>query len=303
MDITPLLPVILGHGLNILIILVLGWASLSLVRRLAPRLIRATLRRQALIDSPEEIKKREDTLISVTVWTSETALALIIGLMLLGELEINLAPAIAGLGVVSIALGFGAQALVRDIISGLFILLENQFRRGDVVKVAGVEGLVEEVNLRRTVLRDMDGIVHSVPNGEIRIASNYTREWSRVNLNITVSYETDIDRAAAVIDQVGRELAADPVLGPYVVEPPKFLRVEAFLESGVSLKVLGMTKPIRQWEVMGELRRRLLQAFVREGIEIPHARSAPAVPPPAVSAAPEPDPMPFPIAQSNPSND
>ncbi|MGD0765189.1 MAG: mechanosensitive ion channel family protein, partial [Dehalococcoidia bacterium] len=139
---------------------------------------------------------------------------------------------------------------------------------GDIVAVAGVTGRVEEVNLRRTVLRDLDGTVHSVPNSEIRVASNYTREWSGVNMNVTVAYEADIDRVTEVIDRVGRELAAERPYKSLITEAPHVVRVDAFKDSGVSLKVLGVTKPMRQWEVMGELRKRLKKAFDAEHIEM-----------------------------------
>jgi small conductance mechanosensitive channel len=159
---------------------------------------------------------------------------------------------------------------VKDILAGLFILMENQYGKGDVVNLAGIGGLVEDVNLRRTLLRDLDGTVHSIPNGEVRVASNLTRDWSRVNINVSVAYGSDIDRVFAVINRVGEELAADANFGPLIVEAPKALRVDAFEDSGVAVKILGVTKPIKQWDVMGELRKRLHRAFEEEGIEIPY---------------------------------
>src|SRR4030043_1754813 len=143
--------------------------------------------------------------------------------MLLSEVGINIAPVLAGVGIIGLAIGFGAQSLVKDIISGLFILIENQYRKGDVVKIADVSGLVEDINLRRTVLRDLDGIVHVVPNGEIRVASNLTKEWSRVNMNVSVSYGEDLDRVIAVINRGGRELAEDPEWAPSILTPPRAL--------------------------------------------------------------------------------
>jgi small conductance mechanosensitive channel len=132
--------------------------------------------------------------------------------MVLSELGLNIGPVLAGLGVAGLAFGFGSQYLIRDLIAGLFIIMENQYRVGDVARVAGIAGLVEDINLRRTLLRDLDGIVHVVPNGEIRVASNLTRGFSRVNLNISVAYDTDLEHAMAVIDRVGKELARDPQL-------------------------------------------------------------------------------------------
>ena len=208
------------------------------------------------------------TLANVFVRTGEIVLVVVGLLTVLPELGVNIGALLAGVGIVGIAVGFGAQTLVRDTINGLFILIENQFGIGDIVAVAGVTGRVEEVNLRRTVLRDLDGTVHSVPNSEIRVASNYTREWSGVNMNVTVAYEADIDRVTEVIDAVGRELAAERAYKPLITQAPHVVRVDAFKDSGVSLKVLGVTKPMRQWEVMGELRKRLKKAFDAEHIEL-----------------------------------
>jgi small conductance mechanosensitive channel len=135
--------------------------------------------------------------------------------------------------------------------------------------VADIAGLVEDINLRRTVLRDLDGIVHVVPNGEIRVASNFTRGYSRVNLNISVSYGTDLDHAIAVINRVGKELSEDPQWAPLLITPPGVLRVDNLGDSGIDIKILGDTQPIKQWDVMGELRKRIKKAFDEEGIEIP----------------------------------
>jgi small conductance mechanosensitive channel len=165
--------------------------------------------------------------------------------------------------------GFGSQSLVKDIISGLFVLVENQYGKGDVVNIAGVGGLVEDVNLRRTLLRDLDGTVHTIPNGEIVVASNLTRSWARVNTIISVSYGDDLDHVFDVITRVGQEMADDPDWSKDIIEPPKPLGVEGFGDSGIDIRILGDTQPIRQWDVMRELRLRLKKAFDAEGIEIP----------------------------------
>ena len=253
---------------RIVLILVLGLAAQRLIRRLSPLLIQTALQHEQA-ESSEELSKREETLTHVVQWSANGTLLFVVGLTILGELEVNVAPALASVGVIGIALGFGAQTLVRDVITGAFILLENQYRTGDVVNIAGIGGLVEQINLRRTILRDLDGIVHSIPNGEVRVASNYTKEWSRINLNISVAYGTDVDLAREVINRVGQEMAADPEFGPLIVGAPRLLRVDALEDSGVALKVLGETKPIRQWDVAGEFRQRILKAFAEAGIEIP----------------------------------
>jgi small conductance mechanosensitive channel len=190
--------------------------------------------------------------------------------MILSELDIPIGPALAGLGVIGLAVGFGAQWLIRDLIAGTFILMENQYRIGDVIRIAGVAGGVEEVSLRKTVLRDLDGIVHNVPNGEIRVASNFTKMWSRAHLNISVAYKEDLDRVMAIIRKTWEEIADDPDWGAFLIsKTPWLLRVDAFGDSGIVIKVVGETQPIKQWDVMGELRRRIKKVFDEQGIEIP----------------------------------
>jgi len=259
---------LVDHGVRIAVILAVVAIILLILRHAVPRAVDAMVRRRALGRSPDETAKRVKTLTTVFVWTVEVVLLFVALFMVLPELGVNVAPIIAGVGVVGIAIGLGAQTLVRDTINGLFILIENQYGIGDVITVAGISGRVEEVNLRRTVLRDLDGTVHSVPNSEIRVASNHTREWSGVNMDVTVAYGADLDKATAVIDRVGKELAADPQYADLITQPPHVVRVDAFKDSGVSLKVLGVTKPIRQWEVMGELRKRLKKAFEEERIDL-----------------------------------
>ena len=217
----------------------------------------------------EELAKRSQTLSGILVQIIGVIIVVIALFMIMSEIGVNITPLLAGAGVAGIAIGFGAQSLIRDILNGLFILLEDQYNKGDVVRIAGIAGLVEEINLRRTVLRDLDGIVHTVPNGEVKTASNYTKEWSRVNLNIPVAYGEDLDHVITVINRVGKEIAEDETFGRMIIGTPKVLRVDKFGDSGIELKVLGETKPLKQWDVMGELRKRIKKAFDEEGIEIP----------------------------------
>jgi small conductance mechanosensitive channel len=216
-----------------------------------------------------ELKKRMDTVQTLGSRVIQAFILVIAGLMVLGRFNFDIGPAIAGLGVIGIAVGFGAQSLVRDYFTGALILLENQFSIGDVVSIAGVTGTVEDFSLRRTTLRDLDGVVHTVPNGEIKVASNRTRTWARINQDVTVAYGTDIDKAITVVDDVGRGLHDDPVWKRRVLEPPRVERVEAIGEYGVTLKILGSVRAVDQWSAGGELRKRLLDAFNRNGIEIP----------------------------------
>ena len=258
-----------AHGTRIGLILLLSFAVLITLGIAVPAAIKSFVARGMAEQPEEEIRKRANTLTAVLVTAGQVFVIGMAVFMVLSELGINIAPVLAGAGVAGIALGFGAQSLVKDIIAGLFVIMENQYRVGDVVKVADVAGLVEEVNLRRTVLRDLDGVVHVVPNGEIRVASNFTKEWSRVNLNISVAYDTDLDRATAVINRVCEEMAREPQWAPLILKTPQVLRVDNLGDSGIDLKVLGDTKPIRQWDVTGEIRKRVKKAFDEEGIEIP----------------------------------
>jgi moderate conductance mechanosensitive channel len=210
---------------------------------------------------------------------------LIAGVMILGELDLDIGPAVAGLGVVGIAVGFGTQSIVRDYFTGALILVENQFSKGDVISVAGVSGTVEDFSLRRTTLRDLDGVVHTVPNGEIKVASNRTRVWARINLDVTVAYGTDIEKATRVVNDVGEAIAADPEWRRRVMEAPHVERIEALGEYGITLKILGIVRATEQWAAGGELRKRLLAAFATHDIEIPRPQRV------VLARDPEPDPF------------
>lgn len=220
-------------------------------------------------DTPVELERRMNTVGRLLVRVAGAIVAVIAVLMVLNEFGVDIGPAVAGLGVVGIAVGLGAQTLVKDWLAGIFIVLENQYSQGDVVRIAGVDGVVEDFSLRRTTLRDLDGTVHSVPNGQISVASNLTRLWARVNLDVGVAYDTDIDRATAIINAVGEQLQQDPDWSTRLLEAPSVVRVNALADSAVTLKVLGQVRAAEQWAVAGELRKRILAAFAKEGIEIP----------------------------------
>ena len=254
---------------RVMLILIISFV----VQRIASKAITQTLKLATVRDKgeeKEEFQQRVHTLASVFATTVGLGIWGITGFIILSELGINIAPLLTGAGIAGLAVGFGAQNFVRDIIAGVFIILENQYSTGDVVKIAGTSGLVEKVSLHNTVLRDLDGVVHHIPNGEITVASNYTQEYSKVNLNIEVSYETNLDKAIEVLNGVGKDLAKDKEFGPMIKEAPSVLRVDKLGESGIEIKVVGVTKPIKQWDVMGELRKRIKEAFDKEGIEIPY---------------------------------
>ena len=259
---------LLNHGVRIFIILIVGGVLWFILRRVLKPIVRRTMARTKG-ESRRGIDKRVDTLTGVFTGVARVAVLVIVLLLILSELDINIGPILAGFGIAGVAVGFGAQYLIRDLIAGVFVIMENQYRVGDVAKIADITALVEDITLRKTVLRDLDGVVHHVPNGEIRTASNYTRHFSRVNLDIPVAYGTDLDHAIEVMNRVGMELAEDKDWKSRIVTPPQVLRVNNLGDSGIDIKMLGDVKPSEQWAVMGELRLRMKKAFDDEGIEIP----------------------------------
>jgi small conductance mechanosensitive channel len=261
---------LLSTGIVILAYIIIAYFIYRLVKLFIPRLVIGFVKAQGKgRHSKSWFEKRSQTLSNMLTWAFAFVIGLIALFMILSKLTIDITPLLASAGVAGIAIGFGAQSLIKDFVSGTFILLEDQFNKGDVIKVAGIAGLVEEVNLRRTVLRDLDGIVHNIPNGQITTASNYTRDWARVNLDISVGYNEDLDHVFAVINKVGKELAEDEYFKTLIKTPPQVLRVQNFGDSGIDVRILGDVRPMNKWEVTGELRKRLKKAFDDEGIEIP----------------------------------
>jgi small-conductance mechanosensitive channel len=257
------------HGSRIGLVVVLSVAALFILGVAGTKAVSSVVVRGSAGQPEEEVRKRIDTLSGVLITAGQVFIIVTSGFVVLSEFNINIAPILAGASVVGVALGFGAQTLVKDIIAGFFVVMENQYRVGDVVEVAGINGLVMEISLRRTVLRDIDGTVHVVPNGEIKVASNKTKGFSRVNLDISVSYDTDLDRAISVINRVCKQMAEEQEWAPLIIKAPEVLWVEKLGDSGIDLKVLGETKPTQQWTVAGEIRKRIKRAFDEEGIEIP----------------------------------
>jgi small-conductance mechanosensitive channel len=260
---------LIEHGIRILIIVVVGAVLWFALNKFLPPIVRRAVARAKYKESKEGIEKRTNTLVSIFRGVGRVFIVVIGIMMILSEVGVDIVPVLAGFGIAGIAIGFGAQYLIRDLIAGTFIILENQYRVGDVARVADIAGVVEEVTLRKTVLRDLDGIVHHVPNGEIRVASNFTRHFARVNLDVSVAYGTDLDHAIRVINQVGKALAEDEKWRKAIKSPPQVLRVDNLGDSGIYIKILGDVKPMQQWAVMGELRLRIKKAFDAEGIEIP----------------------------------
>ena len=271
---STIVEVLSTNGLHILLIVIVAIVALRVSTLLIHGIVKALLDREATEGTAQElsaieVQKRMDTLDELGANVIRAFVVLIAGVMVLDALDLNIGPAVAGLGVIGIAVGFGAQSLVKDYLNGALILVENQYSKGDVVSIAGVSGAVEDFSLRRTTLRDLDGVVHTVPNGEVHVASNRTRTWSRINQNVTVAFGTDIDKAIEVVEELGKAMAADPIWKRRILEPPRVERVESIDERGVTLKILGTVRASEQWAAGGEFRKLLLEAFAKNGIRLP----------------------------------
>ena len=256
-----------GSGLRVLLISLFAYALIRasglLIKRFEYELTTGTG-----LDALERAK-RAKTLGALLGRVATIAIASIAVLMILRELRIDIAPVLTGAGIAGLAVGFGAQTLVRDIISGFFLILEDQVRVGDVAAINGVGGLVEQINLRTIVLRDQEGTVHVFPNGAINTLANRSKDFSYYVIDLGISYREDPDRVAAVLKQVGADLQADPAFGPFILSPIEVLGVDAFADWSVTLKVRIKTVPLKQWDVGRELRKRIKKAFDQHDIEIP----------------------------------
>jgi moderate conductance mechanosensitive channel len=259
----------LGGGMTVVAIIIVAFILLRFSGVVVDRVVRKAVVGKRFLNDVAE-RKREDTLINVITGTIKTFVWIIAILMIFSEFGVNIGPMIAAAGVVGLAFGFGGQYLIKDVISGLFIIFENQYRVGDVITIAGVTGAVEDVNLRLTILRDASGVVHHVPNGSISVASNLTKHYSKVNLDIDIAYEADIEEVEKVVNAVGEELAKDSDWADAIISPPQFVRINDFADSAVVIKIVGETQPTEQWAVAGELRKRLKIAFDKNGIDIPY---------------------------------
>ncbi len=257
-------------GVRVVVIIVLGAVAFRLTGRFIPPLMMRVIRdSRDAADHAEASRKRAETLSSVFVAAINVLIVVVVVFTVLTEFSVPIGPVLGGVGIAGIAVGFGAQHLVRDVITGSLILLENQYRQGDVVQIAGIAGLVESINLRRTVLRDLEGKVHTIPHGEISTTSNFTKYWSRIVLDVGVAYKENMEDVFKVLNEVGIELANHPELGLKVLDPPKVLRLNGFDASQLTIRMLGVCKPLTQWELTGWLRLRIKQRFDEEGIEIP----------------------------------
>jgi moderate conductance mechanosensitive channel len=255
------------NGARLLLLLLLAYATTrfagSVIRRAELEIAEGSDYRA------EERRKRAQTLgatfrrfFSILIWSAAA-------LMALRELDVDITPVLTGAGIIGLAVGFGAQTLVKDIISGLFLIAEDQVRIGDVVEINGVGGAVEQINLRTIVLRDLEGVIHAISNGEIRTLSNKSKDFSYYVIDLGVGYDDDTDHIVEVVRETARELMQDPAYSSYILEPLEVLGVDAFKASEVTLRFRIKTLPLRQWDVGRELRRRIKKAFDARGIRIP----------------------------------
>lgn len=264
----PFLQWLINHGIKIAVIVIAAILIKSIAKKSIQRIVKAATHSDRPGTDEGEIK-RMNTIVRIFSWTVSVLITVIAFMMIAQEFGIQIAPLLASAGIVGVAIGFGGQYLVRDVITGFFLIFENQYRIGDVVNMEGLGGVVEDISLRVTTLRDMNGTVHYIPHGEIKKVSNLSKQFAKVNLNVGVSYRTDLNKLIEVINRVGSELASDPNWKDLIDEAPTFSRVDSFDDSAISVKIVGVTKPLQQWSVTGELRKRIKEAFDAEGIEIP----------------------------------
>lgn len=264
----PFLQWLINHGIKIAVIVIAAILIKSIAKKSIQRIVKAATHSDRPGTDEGEIK-RMNTIVRIFSWTVSVLITVIAFMMIAQEFGIQIAPLLASAGIVGVAIGFGGQYLVRDVITGFFLIFENQYRIGDVVNMEGLGGVVEDISLRVTTLRDMNGTVHYIPHGEIKKVSNLSKQFAKVNLNVSVSYRTDLNKLIEVINRVGSELASDPNWKDLIDEAPAFLRVDSFDDSAISVKIVGVTKPLQQWSVTGELRKRIKEAFDAEGIKRP----------------------------------
>jgi small conductance mechanosensitive channel len=257
----------MSSGLRIILILVGALVTVRLAAFITRRV------EQVFQDNdPSTMSEREKQAATLGKVIRNIARILVWGvaiLMILKELGIDVGPLLAGIGIIGLAVGFGAQSLVKDFLAGMFILIENQYNVGDVIEAAGAKGQVEKITLRATTLRDLEGNVHIIPNGTIGVVTNRTRQWSRFVLDIGVAYKENVDEVMGVLKEIGDELAADAKFASMITAPLEVLGVQDFADSAVIIRVMFTTQPVKQWSVGREFRRRVKNTFDAKGIEIP----------------------------------
>lgn len=257
-------------GLQIIIILVFAFIAMKLLQKFLRYLEQRLIKQSEMEGEPKsESQKRVSTLVQLIKRGVLLVLWLTVALMILKEVGVEIGPIIASAGIAGVAVGFGAQNLIRDIIAGFFIILENQIRVDDVAIINGTGGLVEQIKFRTTILRDLSGTVHIFPNGTITTLSNMTNGWSAFVFDIGIAYKENTDHVIGIMKEVGRKLREDEHFGRLMLDDPEVFGVDKFGDSSVVIKGRIRTKPISQWEVGREFLRRIKLAFDENNIEIP----------------------------------
>ncbi len=252
-------------GVRILIVVLLSGLAIKGSRLLSDKIFALLIRGQ----EGTELKKRADTLSSVVRWVLLSAILAITSMIVLQDLGFAIGPILAGAGVVGVAVGFGAQTLVKDVITGFFILMEDQIRVGDVVEIADKSGVVERVTLRMVTLRDLSGNVHFVRNSDISVVTNMTKDFSYYVFEVGVAYKENVDSVIEVLQQIDESMRQDPDYKNDIIEPLEILGLDKFADSAIILKARTKTLPIRQWRVGREFNRRIKNTFDKLNIEIP----------------------------------
>jgi len=220
----------------------------------------------------EERRQQLVTLVGILRWGGDVLIVGAALLMLLSAFDINISPLLAGAGVAGLALSLGAQTLIQDLIGGFLILVENQYAVGDSIQVGDVAGTVERLTLRATYVRDINGHLHIIPNGEVRVVSNRTKDWSRALVEVGVAYEEDLDRVLRVLRETAAAFAQEPDFGPQLLEPPQVVGPVSLGDWAITVRVMVKTQPGKQWEIARQLQKRILATCEREGITLPYPR-------------------------------
>lgn len=263
--------------ISIVVVVFVAIIVLRLLRTFVQRVIE---RVQSSTDqTPRELQQKAQTLANVIESAGRFVVLIIAGMMVLSNLGFEIGPLIASAGIAGLAVGLGAQSLIKDTINGFFILMENQFAVGDVIVIGASSGTVEEITLRRTVLRAVNGAQVIIPNGEIRMVENQSKGWSRAVIDIETATNVDDARVLVLLHELLDTIQSDPLIGSKILEPPQVLGISAISVTGVTFRVLVKTEPLQQWMVERELRLRIRQTFIEHGIAMPVLTSATVAPP------------------------
>jgi small conductance mechanosensitive channel len=253
--------------LSIVLVILIALGVLRLLRMLVQRIVQRVL--STTQQAPRETQQKARTLATVVESAGQLIIILVAGMMILSSLGLEIGPLLASAGIAGLAIGLGAQSLIGDMINGFFILFENQYAVGDSIRVNQVSGTVEEIGLRRTVIRATNGAAIIIPNGEVRVVENLTKGWSRAVIDIDTLPAADDQQVIAILAELLGNIQEDPQIGAFILEPPEVLGITAITPTGVTYRVLVRTEPLQQWKVERELRRRILVAFKERDVPLP----------------------------------